>query len=170
MKKEHRSENHKKSMFFEEEVQTPKELEVHTPSPPSSSNLDSSPASSPPPPNFSPKPQKTRTLFELYKVTENENNLTHFCLFFNCELVGFEESMQDRRWKEAMNKEIKAIKKNSTWELTTLPKGKEEIGVKWVYKEKKNVKADIECNKARLAVKSYNQKVGINYDEGTMLE
>jgi len=157
-------------MFFEEKVQASKELEAHTPLPPSSLNLGGSLVLSSSPLNSSPMPQKTRTLFELYKVTENENNLTHFCLFFNCELVGFEESMQDRRWKEAMNKEIKAIEKNITWELTTLPKGKEAIGVKWVYKEKKNVKADIECNKARLAVKSYNQKVGINYDEGTMLE
>ena len=39
-----------------------------------------------------------------------------------------------------MDEEIKAIKKNDTWELTTLPHGKKAIGVKWVYKMKKNAK------------------------------
>jgi len=42
-----------------------------------------------------------------------------------------------------MNEEIKAIKNNSTWELTILPKGKEAIGVKCVYKAKKNVKGEL---------------------------
>jgi len=37
-----------------------------------------------------------------------------------------------------MNEEIKSIKKNDTWELTTLPKRREAIRVKWVYKAKKN--------------------------------
>ena len=98
----------------------------------------------------------TRTLYELYEVTENENNLILFCLFVNCEPLGFEEAIQDKRWKEIMDEEIKTIKNNSTWELTTLPKGKEAIGVKWVYKVKKNVKGDIERYKARLVVKCYN--------------
>ena len=116
-------------MLFEE-VQAPKELEAHTPSPPSSSNLGSSPTSSSPQPNSSPRPQKTRMLSQLCEVMENENKLTLFCLFSNCEHVGFEEAVEDRRWKEVMDEEIKAIKKNNTWELTTLAKGKEVIGVK----------------------------------------
>jgi len=137
-------------------------LEVHTPS---TSNLGGSPVSSSPSPNSSPRPPKTRTLSELYEVTENENNLTLFCLFSDCEPVGFEEVVQDERWKEVMDEEIKAIEKKNTWELTTLPKGKEALGVKWVYKVKKNVKGDIERYKARLVDKGYNQKAGIDYDE-----
>ena len=152
-------------MFFGEEVQASKELEAHTISPPSSSNLGGSSAAASAPPNSSPRPQKTRTLSELYEVMKNENNLTLFYLFFDCEPVGFEEAVQDRRWKEAMDEEIKAIKKNSTWKLTILPKGKEALGVKWVYKVKKNVKGDIERYKARLVDKGYNQKAGIDYDE-----
>jgi len=101
-------------MFFEKEVQASKELETHTQSPSSSSNLGGCPVSSSPPPNSSPRPQKTRTPSELYKITENENNLTLFCLFFDCELVGFEEAIHDRRWKEAMDEEIKGIEKNIT--------------------------------------------------------
>ena len=50
-----------------------------------------------------------------------------FVYFFDCESVGFEEAIQDRRWKETMDEKIKAIEKNSTWKLNTLPKGKEAI-------------------------------------------
>ena len=49
-----------------------------------------------------------------------------------------------------MNEEIKAIEKNATWELTTLSKGHKAIGVKWVYKEKRNAKGEFERYKARL--------------------
>ena len=42
-----------------------------------------------------------------------------------------------------MDEEINAIEKNKTWELVDLPKGKEVIGVKWVYKTKRNVEGKI---------------------------
>jgi len=100
-------------MLFEE-VQISKELEAHTISPPSSSNLGGSSTASSAPPNSSPRPQKTRTLSKPYEVTENENNLILFCLFPDCEPVDFEEVVQDRRWKEAMDEKIKAIEKNNT--------------------------------------------------------
>ena len=60
-----------------------------------------------------------------------------------------------------MDKEIKAIKKNDTWELETLPNGKKTTRVKWVYKLKKNAKGEVERYKARLVVKGYilNDKV-----------
>ena len=64
-----------------------------------------------------------------------------------------------------MDDEIKAIKKNDTWKLTALPKGHKPIGVKWVYKIKKNIKEEVEKHKARLVAKGYSQKAGINYDE-----
>ena len=64
-----------------------------------------------------------------------------------------------------MNEEIKAIKKNDTWDLTTLPHGKKASCVKWVYKMKKNAKGEVERYKARLVVKDYSQQQGIDYDE-----
>ena len=39
-----------------------------------------------------------------------------------------------------MNEEMKAIQKNGTWELTILLKEKQAVGVKWIYKIKKNEK------------------------------
>lgn len=46
--------------------------------------------------------------------------------------------------KKAMDEEMEAIKKNDTWELTTLPKGHKAIGVKWVYKTKTNQEGRVE--------------------------
>ena len=43
-----------------------------------------------------------------------------------------------------MDDEIKAIEKNDTWELAALSKRHKPIGVKWVYKTKKNAKREIE--------------------------
>ena len=39
---------------------------------------------------------------------------TLFCLFANYEPIGFEEAIQDKRWKVAMDEEIKSIRKNDT--------------------------------------------------------
>ena len=80
---------------------------------------------------------------DLYDSTEIIDGLTLFCLFADCEPTGFEEAVRDKKWRDAMDEEIKAIKKNDTWELATLPilpTGKKTPGVKWVYKFKKNAK------------------------------
>ena len=64
-----------------------------------------------------------------------------------------------------MEEEIESIQMNNTWELTTLPKGHQAIGLKWVYKTKKNVDGDVERYKARLVAKGYTQRQGIDYEE-----
>ena len=64
-----------------------------------------------------------------------------------------------------MNKEIHAINKNNTWELTTLPEDHQAIGVKWIYKTKRNAKGEVEKYKARLIAKGYKQQYEIDYEE-----
>ncbi|KAJ4700820.1 Retrovirus-related Pol polyprotein from transposon TNT 1-94 [Melia azedarach] len=80
--------------------------------------------------------ERTRSFQDLYEVTERLDNLTLFCLFAECEPMSFGEAIQDEKWRNAMDEEIKAIVKNDTWELVSLPKGHKAIGVKWVYKVK----------------------------------
>ncbi|KAM1112405.1 hypothetical protein FF1_045240 [Malus domestica] len=65
---------------------------------------------------------RTRSLQDLYEVAERLDNPTFFCLFADCELVNFQEAVQDTKWRKAMDEEIKAIQKNDTWELAILPK------------------------------------------------
>ena len=64
-----------------------------------------------------------------------------------------------------MQSELDSIEKNGTWELCELPKGKNAIGSKWVYKTKGKSYGSIDRYKARLVVKGYAQKHGIDYEE-----
>lgn len=49
--------------------------------------------------------------------------------------------------------------------MTKLPKGHKPIEVKWIYKIKRKANGDVERNKARLVVKGYSQRHGIDCDE-----
>jgi len=42
-----------------------------------------------------------------------------------------QDVLRDPRWKKAMNEEMEALQKNSTWELIVLAKGKKAIGCRW---------------------------------------
>ena len=64
-----------------------------------------------------------------------------------------------------MNEKLGTTKMNDTWELVDLPQGKEVIGLKWVYKTKRNIEGKIERHKARLVVKGYKQQQGRDYEE-----
>jgi len=41
-------------------------------------------------------------------------------------------------WKSVVIDEIRALKKNCTWEVVELPKGKRVVGCKWVFTPKYN--------------------------------
>lgn len=64
-----------------------------------------------------------------------------------------------------MNEEITAIEKNKTWNLTELPKGKQAIGLKCIFKIKYGVDGSIQHHKERLVEKGYSQLQGIDYEE-----
>jgi Reverse transcriptase (RNA-dependent DNA polymerase) len=80
-------------------------------------------------------------------------------------MISFEEAIRDPKWKAVIDEEMKAIEKNETWEMIDLPKRHKPIGVKWMYKKKMTPQGTIERHKARLVVKGYRQKAGIDYDE-----
>jgi hypothetical protein len=63
----------------------------------------------------------------------------------------------------AINKETKALQKNSTWELVSLPKGKRTIGCQWVFIVKLKADGSIDRYKARLVAKGYTQKYEVDY-------
>ena len=46
-----------------------------------------------------------------------------------------------------------------------MPAGHRPIGLKWVFKLKKNTNGDIIKHKARLVAKGYVQRAGIDFDE-----
>ncbi|PWA94574.1 ribonuclease H-like domain, Reverse transcriptase, RNA-dependent DNA polymerase [Artemisia annua] len=77
----------------------------------------------------------------------------------------FKEASKDKKWIEAMEIELDSINKNNTWTLTTLPTNQKVIGLKWVYKTKRDAKGNIVKHKARLVAKGYVQEQGIDFDE-----
>lgn len=68
------------------------------------------------------------------------------------------DAATERNWQEAMKCEIRAVEKNNTWELTELPPSQKAIGLRWVYKAKKNTNEEIVKYKARILAKGYVQK------------
>ncbi|KAH9669265.1 hypothetical protein KPL70_021724 [Citrus sinensis] len=75
------------------------------------------------------------------------------------------ESSDIALWMTAIQEEIEALHKNKTWELIPLPRGRKAIGNKWVYKIKRDGNDQVERYRARLVVKGYAQKEGIDFNE-----
>jgi hypothetical protein len=85
-------------------------------------------------------------------------------------------SPQATQWKEAMRQEWQALVENHTFDVVkeirgnTIEKSRidvaagEPIGCKWVYRRKMNPDGSTRY-KARLVIKGYEQKEGIDYDE-----
>ncbi|GJX04141.1 kinase-like domain, phloem protein 2-like protein, partial [Tanacetum coccineum] len=99
-----------------------------------------------------------RTLNDLYENTEE-------LLLAEDEPKNYKEASTDQKWIKAMKVELDSINRNNTWELTTLPKGHKAIGLKWVFKTKKDANGNIVKHKARLVAKGYIQEHGIDFEE-----
>jgi hypothetical protein len=85
------------------------------------------------------------------------------------EPTSLKEDACDPSWRAAMVEELHSIKENKTWERTSLPTGHRPIGLKWVYKAKRDEQGNIVKHKARLIAKGYVQKQGIDYEEAFTL-
>ena len=101
--------------------------------------------------------RKVRSLRDIYDSCDFS--------FFTCEPHNFEEAASEEIWKKAMDEEITTIEKNHTWDLAELPKGKDVIGLKWVYKTKYKEDGSIQKHKARLVAKGYSQQPGVDFNE-----
>lgn len=98
-------------------------------------------------------------------AVNSEGDLIHFALFAEAEPVTFEEAVQDTKWIQAMEEELRSIERNGTWKLVELPSNKRSIAVKWVYKVKLNPDGGVNKYKARLVAKGFLQRPGIDFGE-----
>jgi hypothetical protein len=67
--------------------------------------------------------KKTRSLQEIYDQEDRIDLQSNFSLFTQ-DPIYFEDSIKEEHWINAMNEEMKSIKKNDTWDLIDLPKEK----------------------------------------------
>ena len=72
-------------------------------------------------------------------------------------------SSEGPQWKEAIKSEMDSILQNHTWELVDLPQGCKPLGYKWIFKKKMKADGTIDKYKARLVIKGYRQKSGLDY-------
>lgn len=86
-------------------------------------------------------------------------------MVINNEPYDYNEAKELKVWVDACLDEIASIEKNNTWTLVELPRGFKPIGLKWVFKIKRNADGSISKYKARLVAKGYVQQHGIDYDE-----
>jgi hypothetical protein len=71
----------------------------------------------------------------------------------------------DQGWRTVMKEVIDSIQKNHTCELAELLRGHRAIGLKWVYKIKKDESGTVIKKKARLIAKGYMKQAGIDFDK-----
>ena len=64
-----------------------------------------------------------------------------------------------------MQEEMDSLHKNYTYELVKLPKNKKDLKNKWVYRIKQEEHTPHPRYKARLVVKGFSKKKGVDFDE-----
>ncbi|KAK9093997.1 hypothetical protein Scep_025466 [Stephania cephalantha] len=79
--------------------------------------------------------------------------------------ITVQEALATPEWKKTTYEEIRALEKNNTWEITTLPPGKRTVGCRWLFTVKHNADGSVERLKARLVARGYTQTYGIDYQE-----
>ncbi|WVY92910.1 hypothetical protein V8G54_031998 [Vigna mungo] len=102
------------------------------------------------------------------KPTERFGEADLICYALNA-AEDLNRSDEPRSYKEALDsrcEELEALKKNSTWRLVDLPKGKKVIGSKWIFKKKEATPGGEKARyKARLVAKGFTQIEGVDYHE-----
>ena len=86
----------------------------------------------------------------------------------NAEPISYENALSRSnapQWIQAMNEEMDSIHQNGTWNLEDLAPGGKSIGVKWVFKIKRDALNKFQGYKARLVAKGYSQVAGLDFDK-----
>lgn len=109
--------------------------------------------------------RKFRSLQEIYDSTREVEEEAGLCFLSSEEPATYEEASKSEEWRLAMEQEISSIRNNGTWEAANLPSDHKAIGLKWVFKLKKNPDGKILKHKARLVAKGYVQRYGVDYNE-----
>ena len=86
-------------------------------------------------------------------------------LLVDDEPTSYEKASAERNWKQAMESELQSIERNNTWTLTKLAPNHKAIGLKWVFKLKRDAVGNVVKHRARMVAKGYVQEKGIDFKE-----
>ena len=107
--------------------------------------------------------ERYKLIQSIYEETRGAEE--EICFISREEPSSYESEVKEEIWRQALREEMEAVEKNSTWELVKPFEKCRPIGVKWIYKIKRNSTREITRYKARLVAKGYSKKRGIDYDE-----
>ncbi len=115
-------------------------------------------------------PLRFRTLDNIYGPSTPigfvpRNTVGELMLTSADEPATFDQAKEHECWRLAMLDEMTSIESNGTWELVDAPPGVRPIGLKWVFKTKKDATGVVTKHKARLVAKGYVQRQGVDFDE-----
>ena len=111
------------------------------------------------------KEEETMRYISIHSIYDETNLLcSELCLLF-VEVPSSYSLAAKQVWRSAMKEEISAILRNNTWTMVKPRKDIRPIGVKWVFRVKKDIMGKMVRYKARLVVKGHSIKEGIEYGE-----
>lgn len=113
----------------------------------------------------SSEPKKFRSISDIYNETEEIELDDELLLMGIDEPRNYSEAAKDRNWRQAIMREMESVEQNNTWKLTDLPTGHKMIGLKWIFKLKRDANGKIVKYKARIVAKGYVQEHGVDFDE-----
>ncbi|GJU52716.1 retrovirus-related pol polyprotein from transposon TNT 1-94 [Tanacetum coccineum] len=112
-------------------------------------------------------PQLQRSTRESRAPVRYSPSANYLLLTENGEPESYSEALCSKefvQWKKTINKEMVSLEKNQTWSLVRLPAGKKALQSKWVFRVKEEQDGK-KRYKARLVVKGFQQKQGVDYNE-----
>ena len=114
--------------------------------------------------NLPPVRKSVRGLIPSTKYSPHE----YILLTDGGEPESYDEALKDEHkdeWNGAMEEEMDSFAENDTFELVKLPKDKKVLLNKWVFRVKHEEHSLLPRYKARLVVKGFGQKKGVDFDE-----
>ena len=112
-------------------------------------------------------PRRYRMLSDILDSSDEVQGFEYSgaCFLAADEPKSVDDALTEAHWREAMQAEMKSIEENRTWDVSELPAKQKAIGLKWVFKVKKDPNGNIVKYKARLVAKGYAQRHGVDFDE-----
>jgi hypothetical protein len=81
----------------------------------------------------------------------------HYSFVSFVELMCVEEALKNLDWLLALHEELNIFTRNDVWVLEPPPKNKNNISIKWVFRNKEDKYELMVRNKARLVAKDFSQ-------------